>query len=57
MTPELIGILAVGATLIGIGATMIGLLLTFSARYARRQGVFQVGDARQHASLPRGSPG
>ena len=29
MTPELIGILAVGATLIGIGATMIGLLLTF----------------------------
>ena len=26
MTPELIGILAVGATLIGIGATMIGLL-------------------------------
>ena len=29
MTPELIGILAVGATVIGIGATMIGLLLTF----------------------------
>ena len=29
MTPELIGILAVGATLIGVGATMIGLLLTF----------------------------
>ena len=27
MTPELIGILAVGATLIGIGATLIGLLL------------------------------
>ena len=29
MTPELIGILAVGATLIGVGVTMIGLLLTF----------------------------
>ena len=29
MTPELIGILAVGATLIGVAATMIGLLLTF----------------------------
>ncbi len=29
MTPELIGILAVGATLTGVGATMIGLLLTF----------------------------
>ncbi|MCY3957415.1 MAG: hypothetical protein OXG65_03880 [Chloroflexi bacterium] len=29
MTPELIGILAVGATLIGVGATMIGLLLAF----------------------------
>ncbi len=27
MTPELIAILAVGATLIGVGATMIGLLL------------------------------
>ena len=26
MTPELIGILAVGATVIGVGATMIGLL-------------------------------
>lgn len=26
MTPEFIGILAVGATLIGVGATMIGLL-------------------------------
>ncbi len=26
MTPELIAILAVGATLIGVGATMIGLL-------------------------------
>ena len=26
VTPELIGILAVGATVIGIGATMIGLL-------------------------------
>ena len=29
MTPELIAILAVGATLIGVAATMIGLLLTF----------------------------
>lgn len=29
MTPELIGILAVGATLIGVAATMIGLLLAF----------------------------
>ena len=29
MTPELIGILAVGATLIGVSATMIGLLLAF----------------------------
>ena len=28
MTPELIGILAVGATLIGVAATMTGLLLT-----------------------------
>ena len=27
MTPELIGILAVGVTLIGVGATLIGLLL------------------------------
>ena len=29
MTPELIAILALGATLIGFGATMIGLLLTY----------------------------
>jgi len=29
MTPELIAILAVGATLIGVAATMIGLLLAF----------------------------
>jgi len=29
VTPELIGILAVGATLFGVGATLIGLLLTF----------------------------
>ena len=29
MTPELIGILALGATVIGFGATLIGLLLTF----------------------------
>ena len=29
ITPELIGILAVGATLIGVSATMIGLLLAF----------------------------
>ena len=34
MTPELIGILVVGATLIGVGTTMIGLLLALW-RHAR----------------------
>ena len=46
MTPELIAILAVGATLIGVGATLIGLLLALWR------------DARaRHASAARGSPG
>ena len=57
MTPELIAILAVGATLIGVGATLIGLLLALwrDAR-ADTQALREEVRAEQ-AKLPGGIPG